>query len=861
MDNTLSSWKLFFLSIFFYNDFSMKKRYFLIVLISFLCSCNAKQPSSFISSFEEGDVSSMPEEKTVHVYLDAAGGVLSESTLELKYSKPYSLPVPTSVSSMGNVQFEGWYHLDTKVDMSGDSFPFLDDVTLKAKWTNTDFTFRKIASGYEVASIKGDKREYIIPSMYDGEKVTCISSGAFKNRKNVTAVYLPDTLTEISHEAFYRCSNLKKLSLPKSIERIGYSAFDGCKKLKDVYYEGDVESWLKIEFEEDANPCMNSATLYFDNVALDEIRIQGIDRVPGESFHGVQNRMNVIMSDDVTSIGESAFLGSGLTSIVFSKNITQIKENCFQKCYSLLSATLPEKITSLPSSLFSSCFALKEVTLPNGVKEIPSSLFENCYALERCDIPEGVVKISANAFSGCRKLSEIILPASLEKISAGAFSNCSSLKEIHIPKNVKEISQGAFSTTPGVEKVMVDKENQTYREGRNAILDEEGNVLYGCKNTILEEGIRKILPQAFFGCSSLEELSFPTSLESIGDYAFSNSSLQALSIGDNLTYIGKNAFTGASKLKEILASNSNQMFSAKGNCLLDKDGKNLLLGCQTSIIPDTVENIAKEAFYYNSSIKEITIPSNVKTISDNAFSHCYSLKEVRFEEGLEEIGDEAFSFSFALREVKLPQTLAKIGEKTFSSCISLSEASLPDLKELPSLLFEDCTSLEKVNISKKTKSIDPTCFLFCPSLHDIEIEEGNPNYVYFDHCLMNPDKTELYHGCYLSKIGDGIKNIGAYSFYGQSLPSSLEIPEGVLSIQEEAFGQSFGLNSLTLPKSIKTIEENAFEGCDELSLVSYPGTQKEFQKVQLGFGCFYDTDIDSVKCSDGNYVLSDDSLE
>lgn len=803
----------------------------------------------------------MPEEKTVHVYLDATGGILSESELELRYHQPYSLPVPESVSSMGNVQFDGWYHLDTKIDMSGDSFPFSDDVTLKAQWTNTDFTFRKIVSGYEVTSIKGTRREYIIPSLYNGEKVTSVSSGAFKNRKSVTSVYLPDTMTEICHEAFYRCSNLKKLSIPKSMERIGYSAFDGCKKLKDVYYEGDIDSWLRIEFEEDANPCMNSATLYFDNVALDEIHIKGIDSIPKETFHGVRNKMNVVMSDDVTSIGESAFMGSGLQSIVFSKNITEIKENCFQKCYSLLSVTLPEKLTALPSSLFFSCFALKEAVLPDGIKEIPSSLFENCYALEKCDIPEGVSQISASAFSGCRKLSEIIFPISLEKIEAGAFSNCSSLKEIHIPKNVKGISEGAFSTTPSVEKVTVDKENQTYQEGRDAILDKEGNVLYGCKNTILEEGIKKILPQAFFGCSLLEGISLPASLESIGDYAFSNSSLSSLSIKDNLSYIGKNAFTGASKLKEILVSNANPKFSAKGNCLLDKDGKNLLLGCQSSIVPDTVENIDREAFYYNSSIQEITIPSNVKRISANAFSHCYSLKEVNFEEGIEEIADEAFSFSFALREIKLPDTLTKIGEKVFSSCISLSEARLSDLKELPSLLFEDCTSLGKVYISKKTENIDPTCFLFCPSLLDIEIEEGNPNYVYSEHCLMNPDKTELYHGCYLSKIPNSTKNIGAYSFYGQSLPSSLEIPEGVLSIQEEAFGQSVGLMNLMLPKSIKTIKENAFEGCDELSLVSYPGTQKEFQQVQLGFGCFYDTDIDCVKCRDGNFILSDDCLE
>ena len=850
---------LFLRKSFFYNVQEMKTKIPFLLLLFLLCSCNGREMSTASSPMEEISVSQ--DDKTVSVFLDPKGGELQENQIFLKYHQPYSLPVPQAVSSMGNVDFLGWYHLGVQVAMVGESFPFSDDVALTAKWKNTDFSFRKTTSGYEVSSFLGHAREVVIPSMYDGEKVTSISSNVFRNRKDIHSVSLPDTILEIGHEAFYHCSHLEALTMSSNLERIGYSAFEGCKELADVFYPSKVDSWIGIDFEESSNPCMNSATLYFENEPLTEISLKGISSLPGEVFHGVKNRMNVIMDDSVVSIGESAFLSSGLTSIRFSKNVSQIQDDCFKECYYLERVSLPEKIKELPESLFSSCFALKEATLPSDIDEIPSSLFENCYALESVSLKEGFKDIGTNAFSGCRKLSSILFPSSLERIEAGAFSKCTSLRKIHIPKNVVEIKQGAFSTTSGVEEVSVDRENSVYHSKMNTILDREGNVLYGCKDSVLEEGIRKILPQAFFGCYGLKKLSLPSSLESIGDYAFSNSCLESLEIKENLNDIGKNAFTGDSELKEIKVSNLNSSFSAVDDCLLDKEGKMLLLGCKNSRIPESVTDIGEESFYYNSGLVSIRIPYNVRTISKRAFSHCYSLSEIELEDGLSKIGEEAFSFCYALSEIRLPSSLVETGESSFAFCISLRKAVLSSLKELPAGLFDGCSFLQEVHIPKCTQAIAPTCFRSCSALSEIDIEEGNPYYVFQDHVLSDPDRKNLYFGCFLSEIPESIETICEYAFYGQSLPSLLTLKEGVRVIEEEAFGQCAGLSYLILPKTIERIHENAFEGSKELSRVEFEGSLKAFGKVSLGFGCFYDTDVDRVFCLDGAAFLLDECLE
>ena len=58
---------------------------------------------------------------------------------------------------------------------------------------------------------------------------------------------------------------------------------------------------------------------------------------------------------NVTSIGESAFRGSKISSVVMPNSIETIKSYAFQNCTNLSSVTIPNSVTSIGQSAFSGC--------------------------------------------------------------------------------------------------------------------------------------------------------------------------------------------------------------------------------------------------------------------------------------------------------------------------------------------------------------------------------------------------------------------------------------------------------------------------------------------------------------------------
>lgn len=69
----------------------------------------------------------------------------------------------------------------------------------------------------------------------------------------------------------------------------------------------------------------------------------------------------------VTSIGDDAFYGSGVTSITIPNSVTNIGGNAFQSCANLTGVALPNSVTSIGGDAFSSCANLASIAIPDSV--------------------------------------------------------------------------------------------------------------------------------------------------------------------------------------------------------------------------------------------------------------------------------------------------------------------------------------------------------------------------------------------------------------------------------------------------------------------------------------------------------------
>ena len=107
-----------------------------------------------------------------------------------------------------------------------------------------------------------------------------------------------------------------------------------------------------------------------------------------------------------------------------------------------------------------------------------------------------------------------------------------------------------------VEKIQIDSANTYYdsRDNCNAIIETSSNtLLFGCKNTTIQNTINYINDLAFSNCSDLTSITIPESILSIGMSAFCDCiGLEQLTIPSTVYKIGKDAFKNCTQLTSIV---------------------------------------------------------------------------------------------------------------------------------------------------------------------------------------------------------------------------------------------------------------------------------------------------------------------
>lgn len=99
-----------------------------------------------------------------------------------------------------------------------------------------------------------------IPETVDGQTVTAIGPGCFRDCENLTTIILPDTVTQIRAEAFSGCRKLRGLYLPDGMKAIGKNAFAGCEDLEAICVPTSVTSIASGCFDD----CINLIYILYE---------------------------------------------------------------------------------------------------------------------------------------------------------------------------------------------------------------------------------------------------------------------------------------------------------------------------------------------------------------------------------------------------------------------------------------------------------------------------------------------------------------------------------------------------------------------------------------------------------------------
>ena len=287
--------------------------------------------------------------------------------------------------------------------------------------------------------------------------------------------------------------------------------------------------------------------------------------------------------------------------------------------------------------------------------------------------------------------------------------------------------------------------------------------------------------------------------------------LTSVTIPNSVTSIGDGAFSGCSNLNSITVENGNAVYDSRNNCnaVVKTSTNELVAGCKSTIIPNSVTSIGDGAFSGCSALTSVTIPNSVTSIGDGAFSGCSGLTSIA-----------------------IPNSMTSIGPYTFGGCTGLKSVHITDLAAWCKIDFSYCFDN------------DEGYLLFC----------NNPLF-YAHHLFLNGEEVKDL------VVPNGVTSIGDYSFIGCTGLTSVEIPNSVTSIGEGVFDftsiekytfhcqeiESRFINKKSIKEviigdEVKSIVGGAFSDCTNLSSVTFGNSVTSIGNYAF-YGC---TGLNSV---------------
>ena len=504
-----------------------------------------------------------------------------------------------------------------------------------------------------ITGYTGNVSALVIPDEIDGHKVVALGDNAFKGKKLLEYVEIPNNVVKIGSYVFANTS-LTDLKLPEKLTYLGRCVLSG-------------------------------------NTGVTEIVIPKTLATVGAEWENIL-------------AGDGPFHESNVQKATLEKGITSIPRNLFHKNTTLTQVTIPDTVTKIEEFAFAECGNLESVSLPDNVNQIGEYAFAKT-GIKEISMPDSILEIGDYAFANT-KLTELKLPKNLTHLGRCVLSGNTGVTEIVIPKTLTTVGaewgnilagDGPFHES-NVQKATLEK----------GITSIPRNLFH--KNTTLTQvtipdTVTKIEEFAFAECGNLESVSLPDNVNQIGEYVFAKTGIKEINIPDTVTIIRDHTFKNCTALKTINWSKSitDIQSYAFENCdaLTKLD------------IPNTVTNIGEGAFYECGGLSAIAVPNSVKSLGSRAFENCDALAKVSISDSVTSMGEKAFYDCDALTDVKLGTGITQIPTSCFEHCDVLPSVVLPyRISKVGDNAFKNCVALTEITIPRATTTISTSAFSY-----------------------------------------------------------------------------------------------------------------------------------------------------
>lgn len=251
------------------------------------------------------------------------------------------------------------------------------------------------------------------------------------------------------------------------------------------------------------------------------------------------------------------------------------------------------------------------------------------------------------------------------------------------------------------------------------------------------------------------------------------------------------------------------------------------------------------------------------------------------------IGDFSVGKTYYLQVLGVPEGILKIKNSAFKSLevsdnSALKIIALPEsVTEIEDFAFDKLGSLERIYISKNVSQIGSNAFNDTRRLVSIDVSSSNQYFANKSGFLVSKDGRALLRypdrNPFGFQIPDGITSIEPNAFYSASTITNIIIPESVTSIGQYAFyyssvqsvqfeagselvsiGRSaFSLSSLqeiTIPNNVDTLGESIFSQADRLRSIVFETTKLKTIPTSAFNGC---SALNNVVLPEGIETLND----